>query len=109
MAWSVFACVLAGVLVRGGVAAHYEAVGHAHPQVNPSISLIKTCLAAGRLRLDVKNLIKVRALRHPLPTYPLEPKADVLQQSHERRLLSGSASANSLLRALRVVHPAPTG
>jgi hypothetical protein len=69
--------------------------------------LIKTCLATGRLRLDIKNLIKVRALRRLLSTYPLERKADVLQQSHERYLLSGSASGYSLLRALRAVHMGP--
>jgi hypothetical protein len=60
--------------------------------VDPGISLIKTLLATRRLRLDIKNLIKVRALNHPLSTYPLERRADVFQQSHDRRLLSESAS-----------------
>ena len=110
MARSLLARVPAGVLVGGGVAAHDEAVGHAHPQVDPGISLIKTCLATGRLRLDVKNLIKMRALARLLSTYPLERKADVLQQSHKRRLLSRSAFLpNSLLRALRLVHAGPAG
>ena len=82
MARSVLASVPAGVLVLGGVAAHHEAVGHAHPQMHPGISLIKTCLATFRLGLDVKNLIKVGALPRRLSAYALESKPDSLQQSH---------------------------
>jgi hypothetical protein len=87
MLWGVLARVPAGVLVLRGVAAQHQAVRQAHPQVHPGISLIKTRLAAGRLRLDVVNLIKVRAPRCGLSAYPLESRADSLQQSNERLLL----------------------
>jgi hypothetical protein len=95
MLWGVLARVPAGVLVLRGVAAQHQAVRQAHPQVHPGISLIKTRLAAGRLRLDVVNLIKVRAPRCGLSAYPLESRADSLQQSHERLLLFGPLSIYS--------------
>jgi hypothetical protein len=81
--------VSASVLVPRGVTAQHKAIRHAHPQVHPGISLIKTRLAAGRLRLDVVNLIKVRAPRRGLSAYAWQSKADSLQQSHERLLPFG--------------------
>jgi hypothetical protein len=71
------------------VATRHLTIGLAHPQVHPGVSLIKTLLAARRQRLDVLDLIKVRALHRGHSTYALVRKADSFPQSRERLLLSG--------------------
>ena len=67
----VFMGMAAGVLVLRGVAASDLTVGHAHPQVDPSIAEFKTLLAAGRRRRDIADLIKVCALHCRFAAYPL--------------------------------------
>jgi len=64
-------------------------IGHTHSQVNPGVAKIKTLLTTRREWRDVVDLIKVGALHRGLAAYPLEGKADALQQSHGRLLLSG--------------------
>ena len=99
----------AGVFVLRGVAASHLTVGHAHPQVDPGIAEFKTLLAAGRRPRDIADLIKVCALQCRLAAYPLNCRANGLQQSHGRCLLSGPLSFMSLTVcwvALRVVRSA---
>jgi hypothetical protein len=58
--------VFGGVLIPGGIAASHMAAVHAEAKVNPSIAAFQALFAAARMRLDVMNLIQVRALRHRL-------------------------------------------
>jgi hypothetical protein len=89
MLWGVLAGMPAGVLVLRRVAAPHLTIGHTHSQVNPGVAKIKTLLTTRREWRDVVDLIKVGALHRGLAAYPLEGKADALQQSHGRLLLSG--------------------
>jgi hypothetical protein len=48
MLWGVLTGVAAGVLVLRGVAAPDLTIGHAHPQVDPRVTELKTLLTTRR-------------------------------------------------------------
>jgi hypothetical protein len=64
--------MLRGVFVLGGIAAAHVAADQAQAQVNPSVAHSQTLLASICMRLDILDLIQVRALVHevPLSAYP---------------------------------------
>jgi hypothetical protein len=53
--------MLGGVLIFGGIAATHVAAGEAQAQVHPLVPHLQAFLAAARMRLDVVNLIRMRA------------------------------------------------
>jgi hypothetical protein len=62
--------VFAGVLILRRIATTHMAALQAKPKVDPRVAAFQTLLAtARRARLDVMNMIQMRARVHPLILY----------------------------------------
>jgi hypothetical protein len=74
--------MLGGVLVFRGIAAAHVAAGQAQAQVYPGVAHLQAFLAAARVRLDVVNLIGMRASVQNFHGFPPPNQSILYQYQH---------------------------